>query len=108
MLLFHRRLESLGWVVRKNKGGDAAFLAVWSLLDSWSVQIRRGTADFVTIWSVMDSWFVQMRRGTAEVCKNIVQWLRVITRIGEVVNMMVNKGIYVLRLILHGIHQTVK
>jgi hypothetical protein len=65
------------------------------LLDSWFIQMRRGTADFIAIWSLLDSWFIQTRRVDNGVCNNIVQWLRVITRIGQVVmNLKVNKGIH--------------
>jgi hypothetical protein len=58
-------------------------------VDSWSVQIRRDNADFIAILSLLDSWFVQTRRGTTGVCNASVQWLHVITRIGQLVNMMV-------------------
>jgi hypothetical protein len=37
---------------------------------------------------LLDSWFVQMTRGTVGVCKAIVQWLRVITGILQVVTLL--------------------
>jgi hypothetical protein len=49
-----------------------------SLLDSWSVRIRRGTADVFAIWSLLDNWFVQTRRGTY--CWSLQRYCAVVAR----------------------------
>jgi hypothetical protein len=89
----------VSWIVGMSPSGVSWIVGLFEL---------GGSADFVAIWSIMDSWFIQMRRGTVGVCNAIVRWLRVITRSRQVVNMTVNKGIDGLRLILCGIHQAVK